>query len=175
MTVPTINLEVMLAGWTESHSGGAKLTFWLPDGADLEPFKSLTARKGGTAGQRFMAVMALLGDDEQPQPIEQAQKGKPPLGPRAKLAVQLCGNPDFLRWIRPRYDAFMGGDGTGWGDVTLEDFTDRSLGAPGVQYCRHAILAMCECVESRRELDSVPHCGQLFESQIRKPWAEANC
>lgn len=37
MTVPTINLEVMLAGWTESHSGGAKLTFWLPDGADMVP------------------------------------------------------------------------------------------------------------------------------------------
>lgn len=171
MTIPTINLELMLAGWQESHSGGAKLTFWLPDGADLEPFKLMTSKKGGTAGQRFMAAMALIGDDEQPvgqQAWPEAKKA--PLGPFAKLAVQLCKNPDFTRWIRPHYDRYVGGSGQAWGDVTPDD----DFGGSWDKWTRHAILVLCECQESRRELDTDPNCGRLFEVRIRKPWAEAN-
>jgi len=171
MTIPTINLEVMLAGWTESHSGGAKLTFWLPDGADLEPFRAMTAKKGGTAGQRFMAVLALLGDDEKPvDPAAWPERKKPPLGPKAKLAVQLCKNPEFGRWLRPIYDRHLGGSGTAWGDVTPADDFNGSL----EQWTRHAILVLCQCQESRRELDTSVQCGALFESLIRAPWAEAN-
>jgi hypothetical protein len=59
-----IQTEVMLAGWQESHSQGCKVTFWLPDPESLEPFKGLTARKGNTAGQRFMMVLAPIADDE---------------------------------------------------------------------------------------------------------------
>lgn len=58
--------EVQLAGWSETHTGGCKVTLWLPSSEDLEPFKSLTARKGNTAGHRFMAAFVEIGDDEQP-------------------------------------------------------------------------------------------------------------
>lgn len=175
MTIPTINLEVMLAGWTESHSGGAKLTFWLPDGADLEPFKAMTAKKGGTAGQRFMAVLAAIGDDEQPIGQQEWPKtDKGPLGPRAKLAVQLCKNYEFTQWLRPIYDRAMGGNGRAWGDVAPGDFEGSTLAAKQEQWTRHAILVLCKCQESRRELDADPQCGALFESLIRAPWAEAN-
>lgn len=168
MSVPSVNLEMMLAGWQDSHSGGAKLTFWLPDGEALEPFKAMTAKKGGTAGQRFMAVLVMLGDDETPQPIPQ-KDAKPKLGPLALLAVQLCKNPAFTEWLRPIYCKFMGGDGHSWGDVTPELDFDGSKEA----WTRHAILALCHCEESRRELDTTPGCKQLFETRIRGPWLES--
>ena len=53
-----IQSEVMLAGWSESHTGGCKVTFWLPDSESLEPFKGLTVIKGKVAGQLFMMVLA---------------------------------------------------------------------------------------------------------------------
>lgn len=62
--VKTINLEVMLAGWQDGHNSGAKITFWLSDDADLEHFRMLTVKKGRTAGQRFMMVLAEINDDE---------------------------------------------------------------------------------------------------------------
>lgn len=183
MTIPTINLELMLAGWQESHSGGAKLTFWLPDGADLEPFKAMTAKKGGTAGQRFMAVLALLGDDEQPvsaaepkavsaeKVAEKVAEKKPPLGPRAKLAVQLCTTPEFQDWIRPHYDRVMGGNGSSWGDVVPEDFTDAKTEKQKREaWAAHVVKVFCGCTESRRELDDDPDCARLFEERIRRPW-----
>ena len=171
MSVPSVNLEMMLAGWQESHSGGAKLTFWLPDGDMLEPFKAMTSKKGGTAGQRFMAVLVMLGDDEQPQPIPQkpAPAQKPKLGPLAMLAVQLCKNPSFTEWLRPIYCKFMGGDGSSWGDVTPAlDFDDS-----WEQWTRHAVLVLCD-IESRRELDTDPLAAVRFDAVIRKPWLEAN-
>ena len=56
--------ELMLAGWKDTHNGGATVTFWLPDPAELEVFRGMTAKKGNVAGQRFMAVLAEIGDDE---------------------------------------------------------------------------------------------------------------
>jgi hypothetical protein len=58
--------ELMLSGWSDSHTGGSKVTFWLPDDADLDIFRMMTVKKGKTAGQRFMAVLVELGDDEKP-------------------------------------------------------------------------------------------------------------
>jgi hypothetical protein len=58
--------EVMLAGWQETHNGGAKVTFWLPSPEELEPFRMATVRKGKTAGQRYMCVLVEIDDQEQP-------------------------------------------------------------------------------------------------------------
>jgi hypothetical protein len=63
---PSFTGEVMLAGWQETHNGGAKVTFWLPSSEDLEPFRMATVRKGKTAGQRYMCVLVEIGDDEKP-------------------------------------------------------------------------------------------------------------
>lgn len=63
---PTFHGEMQLAGWSESHNSGCKVTFWLQSSEDLEAFRALTVRKGNTAGQRFMAALVEVGDDEQP-------------------------------------------------------------------------------------------------------------
>lgn len=72
---PTFHGEVMLAGWKESHNSGAIVSFWLPDSADLEVFKGLTAKKGNTAGQRFMAALVEIPDGELQRESESGTRG----------------------------------------------------------------------------------------------------
>ncbi|WYX18917.1 hypothetical protein WJ973_23745 [Achromobacter xylosoxidans] len=112
MTVPVaFQGEVMLAGWSQTHNGGAKVTFWLQDDTDLEAFKAMTVAKGKTAGQRLALVAVEIGDDEQPVVSrEQGANGvvsqecansgdKPKAQKVSWLAVQLCQNVDFLEFI----------------------------------------------------------------------------
>lgn len=87
---PVFSGEVQLAGWSESHTGGCKVTLWLPSSEDLEPFRALTARKGNTAGHRFMAAFVEIGDNELP-----IQPPKPKVGALCLLACQWCANEDF--------------------------------------------------------------------------------
>lgn len=91
--VPVFSGEVQLAGWSESHTGGCKVTLWLPSSDDLEPFRALTARKGNTAGHRFMAAFVEIGDDELP-----VQSPKQKTGALCLLAVQWCKDPQFQIW-----------------------------------------------------------------------------
>lgn len=86
---PTFQGEVMLAGWSETHTGGCKVTFWLPDGSALEPFKSATVRKGNTAGQRYMAVLVELGPDDRPMDQDK------PRTPLLMSALMLCRTSAF--------------------------------------------------------------------------------
>lgn len=194
MTIQTINTEVMLLSWRESSSGGASVTFALPDAESLEAFKALTTAKGGRGGQRFIAAFALLNDDETPAELPPArtsartpartsgavtpvqateQESRGPLGPRAMLAVRLCKDASFTEWLRQRYDRMMGGVGKGWGDVTPNDFSGSTHRARVENWARHAILALCNCDESRRELDEKPECARLFDEVIRRPWQQA--
>jgi hypothetical protein len=172
--------EVMLAGWSESHDSGAKVTFWLPDASDLDVFRTMTVRKGRTAGQRFMCVLALIGEDEQPEPVDPpAPTPAPPLrwpassarrawrdlGPCAKQAIEWCGDQVFQEWIRPVYDRALGGDGSGWGD--LSD-ADRAPMKPA-DFARHAVLVLCDCVH-RIDLDTDPSAKERWHDLIRKPY-----
>lgn len=96
MTVPVaFQGEVMLAGWSQTHNGGAKVTFWLQDDTDLEAFKAMTVAKGKTAGQRLALVAVEIGDDEQPK-AQPEQKG----GELAKLAGMFCQQPEFWEFCR---------------------------------------------------------------------------
>lgn len=97
MTVPVaFQGEVMLAGWSQTHNGGAKVTFWLQDDTDLEAFKAMTVAKGKTAGQRLAVVAVEIGDDEQPKP----QPGQPKGGELAKLAGMFCQSVHFWEFCR---------------------------------------------------------------------------
>ena len=80
--------EMMLAGWQESHTQGVRVTFWLADANALDPFRSATVRKGKTAGQRYMAVLVEIGEDE-----------KPIRHPSNDAHLLLTG-PDFLRYAK---------------------------------------------------------------------------
>lgn len=64
--------ELMLAGWRETHNGGATVTFWLPESALLDVFRGMTVRKGNTAGQRFAAVLVEIDNDGTPLPVQDA-------------------------------------------------------------------------------------------------------
>jgi hypothetical protein len=85
---PAFQGEIMLAGWSDSHTQGVRVTFWLQDDAALEPFRMATVRKGKTAGQRYMAVLVEIGDDE-----------KPVRHPSSDAHLLLTG-PDFLNYAR---------------------------------------------------------------------------
>lgn len=127
----------MLAGWSETHNGGAKVTFWLQDADDLEAFKAMTVAKGKTAGQRLAMVMVEIGDDEQPVQRQEKPKG----GELARLAGQLCQNPDFLEY---------------------GNYESAEEAAADIRFA-------CQ-IESRAELDHNPAAAEIFHEQYRKPF-----
>ncbi|MBB3004390.1 hypothetical protein FHX57_006772 [Paraburkholderia tropica] len=144
---PTFSGEFQLAGWSESHNGGCKVTFWLPDSSDLDAFRALTVRKGQQAGHRLAAVLVEIGDDEQPvqPPKAEAAKG----GALAKLAAQFCADEQFWRFI-----------GETFGDEVHDS-----------DQC--ALWVRCQCeIKSRAELDSNEGAADYFHTHIRKPWVQ---
>jgi len=150
---PTFSGEMQLAGWSESHTGGCKVTFWLQSPDDLQAFRTLTVRKGNTAGQRFMAALVEIGDDEQPVqpdigfPITEKPKG----GALAKLAGRWCADPEFWRWVNS-----VAPFGDGYGVNSEEDASEF-------------VRDMCE-IDSRAELDSNPEAAQRFHTLLRGPY-----
>lgn len=157
----TFSGEMQLAGWSESHTGGCKVTFWLQSPDDLQAFRALTVRKGNTAGQRFMAALVEIGDDE--QPVQPLAPEKPKGGPLAKLAGMWCNDPEFFNFIRPAYDKLLGGDGNGYGDVAPDEFGTTA------GYCAHCIKVFCK-INSRAELDHDPIAAEKFHALIRGPY-----
>jgi len=147
---PTFTGEVMMAGWSDTHNGGAKVTFWLPDADSLEVFKGLTQKKGNTAGHRFMCVLVEIGDDE--APVDRLVEGPKPdfsdirprkVGPLCMLAVKWCRDPEFLNWLA----------------------MDSEKGAAS------CVKVVCG-IESRKELDTDPAAAERFHSLIRGPFSK---
>jgi hypothetical protein len=164
---PLFQDEVQLAGWSDSHTGGAKVTFWLSDPAQLEAFRLLTIRKGNTAGQRMACVLVEIGDDEKPVPPPEAgnpASEKP--GPLCMEAIGLCKHPEFYQWAMPVYDRLLGGNGFGSGDIDATEMTVEAFSA-------HAIKVICN-VDSRKELDTDPSAGRRFVELIRVPFLKRN-
>jgi len=145
---------MQLAGWSETHTGGCKVAFWLQDSADLDAFRALTVRKGNTAGHRFMAALVEIGEDEQPVqyppgaviPCDKHQT--PELGPIAYWLVLRCKEPEFQKWL--------------WKEG---DFS----GEPTEHECAEVVRGWCE-VGSRKEIDSDPDATGKFERFIRQPY-----
>jgi hypothetical protein len=139
---PTFSGEVMLAGWSETHNGGAKVTLWLYDADELAAFKQMTVAKGKTAGQRLACVLVEIDDDEQPKQPEPAKAEQLKGGPLAKLAGMWCQSPDFQEWC----------------------------GARAPDDARKFILHKCS-IESRAELDHDPDAAKEFHV-IRRQFVE---
>jgi hypothetical protein len=147
---PTFSGEIQLAGWSESHTGGCKVTFWLQSTEDLEPFRALTVRKGNTAGHRFIAALVEIGDDEQPvQPIpsNSTELEKPKGGALAKLAGMWCNDPEFWAWLET-------------------DLDNACHSATGAAACLYAICG----IESHAELDNDHVAAEKFHRLIRWPY-----
>jgi hypothetical protein len=138
---PAFQGEMMLAGWTQSHTSGCKVSFWIND-EDLEAFKHLTVRKGRTAGQRFMAVLVQIGDDEQPiNPGE--DRAEKPRNALTLSAVSVGNNPAFQEFV---------GTIRNWFPNEAKDRQDQAADYIR-EFCR---------IESRKELDTSPTAAQLF-------------
>ena len=131
--------ELMLAGWSETHTGGAKVTFWLPDAEALDTFRTMTVRKGSTAGQRFMCVLVELNDDDTPKAPEPE---KPKGGSLAQSAGVICGTEEFQRFASERANLW-----------------DHQLS--GAQNAAEYVRQFCR-VNSRADLDHRPTAKQLF-------------
>lgn len=158
---PMFQGEVQLAGWSESHNGGCKVTFWLADPSDLDAFRAMTVRKGNTAGQRLACVLVEIGDDEQPVPPQpKAEPEKPKGGPLAKLAGMWCNDAQFVEWMRRTYC------GT-WTKAQIEHPND----APD-DWAAYVIRELCH-ISSRAELDSDPEAAQRFQLAVRGPYMAA--
>jgi len=134
--------ELQLAGWSETHNGGCKVTFWLPDAAELEAFRALTVRKGNTAGHRFMAALVEIGDDElpvQPEQPEDKQKG----GALAELTGLWRNDPKFWEWCR----------------CECEEDAVRII---------RTVCGVVSCAE----LDHNPEAAQIFHDKFRIPFSK---
>ena len=144
---PTFQGEVQLAGWSETHTGGCKITLWLSDPSDLDVFRALTVRKGNTAGHRLACVLVEIGDDE--RPVEPPASEKPKGGPLAKLAGQWCGDPIFWEWL------------------------EETVGEKVASADDAAILVRQVCdVASRAELDNDAAAADRFHRLVRRPYAD---
>lgn len=156
MTTPVFSDEVQLAGWSDSHNSGAKVTFWLNDPAKLEAFRGLTERKGKTAGQRLAMVLVEIGDDEQPvEPSKPAEIEKEKPGPLCMLAVAWCKDNKFQDWLFEKLAI------SGWqmSPVTSEETTKNNL-------------CLLLGIQSRREIDTNPEAAMRFQTLIRLPYMQ---
>jgi hypothetical protein len=144
--------ELMLAGWKETHTGGATVTFFLPDAAALDVFRSMTVRKGGIAGQRFIAALVELGPDE--KPVIQPGKG----AALAQLAGRLCSDASFCSWLARTFP-------TDWQAAV------RAQPKANTAECAGETIRFLCGVKSRAELDHDTAAAAIFHDVIRKPWA----
>ncbi|MEX3914859.1 hypothetical protein AB4Y43_01245 [Paraburkholderia sp. BR10872] len=150
---PTFSGEFQLAGWSESHNGGCKVTFWLPDPSDLDAFRAMTVRKGQQAGHRLAAVLVEIGDDEQPvQPTTATVNNTAKGGALARLAAQLCNDVEFH-------------------DFVYHEFGKSFHQGSEANECAEWMREQCG-IESRAELDSNEEAAEYFHTYIRKPWVQ---
>lgn len=96
-TEPAYAGELMLAGWDEKHNRGPLVTFMLPDDEALRRFKYFDCHKPGVTGERFMAVLIQIDDDEQPiPPGGDTQKAKLP----SNAAALMCLSDGFQQFVQ---------------------------------------------------------------------------
>ena len=136
--------ELWLLRWNESHNNGATVTFQLADNDDLEAFKRLTVRKGKRAGQRLMAALVEIGDDEQP-----VKQEKPKGGPLSKSAAQMCENQEFMKFWHSQFAGV-------WLNTEPES-----------EYVARGLRNLCG-IKSRAELDHKPEAAKRFHELMRE-------
>jgi len=155
MTVPTKQMELWLAGWRKTHNGGASVTFTVND-EDLEYFESATIRKGKVAGQRYMAVLVQLQEDETPDPCSlDPVPAKVPHFPAGMcgIAVKLCKEARFQRWLEDNFP----------------DASRQFVVGNKEHKARDVICHVCG-VTSRKELDTDDAAAEFFRERIYQPY-----
>lgn len=147
---PTFSGEVQFRRYSDTSTQGTQIVLALPDREALQSFI-------GLEGKRFMAVLVQIGDDEQPvsaNPLIQkesanSRSAREPLGDLCWRAVQWCKEPEFWDFLTRTY----------MHNAVIEDEDDAAT----------AVKSICS-VDSRKELDTMPHARDLFNSMIRTPY-----
>lgn len=160
--VPVFSGEVMLAGWRETHKSGAVVSFFLADPAELEKFRGLTVKKGGTAGQRFMAVLVEISDNEEPAVPGRPEPPGMPEKPFGKQAADLYRvgfffNPivmaavgtdqDYLDWLKTQPCCVRGimiADKAHDGDIVPAHVRRIAAGAGTAIKPSHSAVPLCD-------------------------------
>lgn len=80
--------EVMLLDWSDTGRGGRKVVLALDHEAPVHPFAGEKSKSGKTLGQRYMAVLVKLRDDETPEEKTPSQ-----------MAFLLCKDEAFWEFL----------------------------------------------------------------------------
>ena len=142
---PTFAGEVQFRRYSDTSTQGTQIVLALPDREALQSFI-------GLEGKRFMAVLVQIGDDEQPvanTPKSGDLKLREPLGDLCWRAVQWCKEPDFWDFLTRTY----------MHNAVIDGEDDAAT----------AVKSICS-VDSRKDLDTMPHARALFNSMIRAPY-----
>lgn len=83
----------------------------------------------------------------------------PKVGQLAYWAVMRCKEEEFFKFMQIAYEAYIG-------DLTSDDF------ATPEEFCKHAVMVLCKCDESRSEIDQDPEKTRLFHEYVRGPYAK---
>lgn len=110
--------EIMLLQWAESSTRGRTVTFLLDEQTEQHPFREFAIKSGKRAGQRFMAVLVEI--DENDQPVQQQMK-------LSQQAFLLCNDPEFWEWANERtFDTVDNADAARFWMLGLLGITSRS-------------------------------------------------
>ena len=149
---------VQLLGWSDTHTGGAKIVLALESSEDLESFKPLTIKHGKVAGQ-LLGIAVALQNAEPPElaPLENPVarvKG----GPLARLAGMWCQRDDFQQWLCQAFTRI-------WAEHSV------ALAEPSMpELAKLTLYSVCN-VDSLAKLDHDPAAQVVFHDLIREPFA----
>jgi hypothetical protein len=139
---PLFSGEVLFRRWSDSSTQGVQVTFALADAEELAPLK-------GLEGKRFACVLVRINDDEtlSQEPPQKRGGFSADVGPKAREAIQLCGDPRFQQYVAT---------------VTGE--------AASAENAKDWLLIECGGIRSRKDLDGDQIAGELFIERVRVPF-----
>lgn len=149
---------VQLLGWSDTHTGGAKIVLALESSEDLESFKHLTIKHGKVAGQ-LLGIAVALQNEEPPEltPLENPVarvKG----GPLARLAGMWCQREDFQDWLCEKHNDL-------WREAWVK------VAEPSrPELAKLLLYSLCN-IDSLAKLDHEPAAQVVFHDLIREPFS----
>ena len=186
--IPTKPLELMLAGWSLTHNGGCKVTFWLSDEDDLKYFEAATVRKGKVAGQRYQTVFVQLNDDDTPdqeslprEPKVELKFPDRPVGPTRDAvfdsAKEVAKEPKYGKNKRHIPDGLCGLAIRWCDDDHFNLWLEESFPAAWAttvhvvenERAKSVVCNLCG-ISSRKELDTNSEAKEEFKALIMVPY-----
>ncbi len=124
---------------------------------DMSCTLSEFAQMNPEPGMPFAVARMMTGSDKTIQTAEVVTEGSKPLksrfaGSLCDYAVMYCRQPEFWEWLTVVH---------GRGNWRVLSEVEAKM----------ALLDICFCMESRRELDTSAACGRIFRETIMAPYS----